>query len=294
MNRFNYHHLLYFWSVAREGSVVGACEKLHLAQPTISGQIRTFEDTLGEELFVRAGRKLVLTDIGRVVYRYADEIFSLGNELMEVLRDQPTGRPIRLVVGIDDTLPKAIVYRMLEPVYSLSEPVHVICHEGDTQRLLVDLAMYEFDLVLTDAPIGSALRMKAFNHLLIESEVSLFATQSLVSTYSDRFPHSLNGAPFLLPTNATALRRSLDRWFDAQGIQPLVVGEFEDSALLKIFGQSGVGVFAAPTVIAEEVKKQYGVSPLGHLESIRESFYAITVERRLNNPGVAAIIGDAR
>ena len=293
MERFNYHHLLYFWCIAREGSVVGACKKLHLAQPTISGQIRTFENTLGEKLFVRSGRNLVLTDIGRVVYRYADEIFSLGQELMEVLKDQPTGRPIRLVVGIDDTLPKLIVYRMLEPVYSLPEPVHVICHEGNTQRLLVDLAMYEVDLVLTDAPIGSALRLRAFNHLLIESGISLYATPSLVSVYLKRFPHSLNGAPFLLPTNATALRRSLDQWFNTQGIQPFVVGEFEDSALLKVFGQSSAGIFAAPTVIAKEIQKQYGVSLLGHIESIRENFYAISVERKLNHPAVAAIVEEA-
>ena len=290
MERFNYQHLFYFWSVAREGSVVGACKKLHLAQPTISGQIRTFEDALGEKLFVRSGRSLVLTDVGRVVYRYADEIFSLGHELMEVLNEQPTGKPIRLVVGIDDTLPKLIALRIIKPALSLPEPVHVICHEGKTERLLVDLATYEVDVVLTDAPIGSALRIRAFNHLLVESGISFFIKKSLASVYLKRFPRSLDGAPFLLPTSDTALRRSLDHWFNAQGIQPLVVGEFKDSALLKAFGQSGAGVFAAPTVIAEEIQKQYGVSILGHIESIRENFYAISVERKLNHPGVVAIV----
>ena len=292
--RFNYQHLLYFWAVAREGSVVGACTKLHLAQPTISGQIRTFEGVLGEKLFVRSGRSLVLTDVGRMVYRYADDIFSLGHELMEALKEQPTGRPMRLVVGIDDTLPKLVVYRILKPAFSLPEPVHLICHEGKTEGLLVDLATYEVDLVLTDAPIGSALRTRAFNHLLVESGVSLFAQESLVAVYSERFPGSLDGAPFLLPTSDTALRRSLDQWFDAQGIQPSVVGEFKDSALLKVFGQSGAGVFAAPTVIALEVQRQYGVSLLGHIESIRESFYAISAERKLNHPGVQAIVENAR
>lgn len=294
MERFNYHHLLYFWCIAREGSVVGACKKLHLAQPTISGQIRTFENTLGEKLFVRSGRNLVLTDFGRLIYRYADEIFSLGNELMEVLKGQPTGRPIRLVVGIDDTLPKTIVYRILKPAFSLPEPVHVVCHEGNTEHLLVDLARYSVDLVLTDAPIGSVLRIHAFNHLLFETGITFFATQSLFSLYSENFPHSLNGAPFLLPTTDTALRRSLDQWFSLQGIQPSVVGEFKDSALLNAFGQSGAGIYPAPTVIADEILKQHGVSLLGHVESIRENFYAISVERRLKHPAVMAIIGDDR
>jgi LysR family transcriptional regulator, transcriptional activator of nhaA len=294
MDRFNYHHLLYFWCIAREGSIVAACKKLRLAQPTLSGQIRTFEEALGEKLFFRSGRNLVLTDIGRVVYRYADEIFSLGQELMEVLRDRPTGRPIRLVVGVDDTLPKPIVYRMLEPVYSLPEPVHLICHEGRTERLLANLAMYEVDLVLTDAPIGSASRVRAFNHLLIESGTSLFAAPSVASAYAERFPLSLNGAPFLLPTSATSLRRALDQWFNAEGVRPLVVGEFEDSALLKVFGQYGAGVFAAPTVIGEEIQQQYQVSLLGHLGSVRERFYAISVERKLGHPAVAAIVACAQ
>ena len=294
MERFNYQHLFYFWTVAREGSVVGACKKLHLAQPTISGQIRTFEDALGEKLFVRSGRSLVLTDIGRTVYRYADEIFSLGQELMEVLNAQPTGRPIRLAVGIADTLPKLLVCRIMKPVFSLPEPVHVICHEGKTERLLADLATFEVDLVLSDAPIGSTLRIRSHSHLLMESGISLFASQSLVSVCSKRFPLSLDGAPFLLPTSDTALRRSLDQWFDAQEIRPLVVGEFSDSAQLRAFGLSGVGVFATPTVIAKETQEQYGVSLLGHIESIRENFYAISVERKLSHPGVAAIVEGAK
>ena len=294
MEWLNYHHLFYFWNVAREGSVMRACQKLHLAQPTISGQIRVLENALGEKLFIRSGRSLALTDVGRMVYSYADEIFSLGRELVDTLKGRPTGRPLRLVVGVADVLPKLIAYRMLEPVFALPEPVQVICHEGKTQHLLAELSVYGLDLVLADAPIGPSVRIRAYNHLLGECGVSLFATESLASAYRKRFPHSLKGAPFLMPMGNTTLRRSLDQWFDAEGIHPQLIGEFEDDALLKVFGQSGAGLFAAPTTIEKEVKKQYGVSLVGRLESLRESFYAISIERRIKHPAVMAIIETAR
>ncbi len=294
MEWLNYHHLLYFWTVAREGSVARACKQLHLAQPTISGQIRALENALGEKLFIRSGRSLVLTEVGRMVYRYADEIFSLGRELVDTIRDRPTGRPVRLAVGVADVLPKLIAYRLLEPALSLPEPVQVICYEGKPERLLAELSLHGIDVVLSDAPIGPSVRVRAFNHLLGESSVSFFATVSLVSAHRKRFPGSLDGAPLLLPTDNTTLRRSLDQWFDSQGIRPRVVGEFEDRALLKAFGQAGVGIFPAPTAIEKEVQRQYGVSVVGRLESVRERFYAISVERKLRHPAVVAISEAAR
>ena len=294
MERLNYHHLFYFWNVVREGSVVRACQKLHVAQPTISGQIRRLEDDLGEKLYVRSGRSLVLTDVGRTVYSYADDIFSLGNELMDTLVGRPTGRPLRLNVGVVDVLPKLIAYRILEPAFALPEPVQVICSEGRAQELLAELSVYGLDLVLADAPITPSVEVHAHNHLLGECGVSIFGTPSLAEAYTERFPHSLTGAPFLVPMGNTMLRRSLDQWFDAQGIRPQLVGEFEDDALLKVFGQSGTGLFAAPSAIDEEVKRQYGVSLVGRLDSLRESFYAISVERRSEHPAVTEIIETAR
>lgn len=294
MERLNYHQLLYFWTVAHEGTVVAACRELHLAQPTLSAQIRVLEESIGHKLLIRSGRRLALTDVGKVVYRYAGDIFSLGHELMDVLADRPTGRSLRLAVGIDDTLPKLIAHRILEPAFSLPQPVQLLCHEGNTERLLADLSTYELDLVLTDAPIGSALRVRGFNHLLGESGVSCFAAESLAVVRAASFPHALHGAPFLMPASNTMLRRSLDQWFHAQDIQPRVVGEFADSALMKVFGQSGRGVFAAPSVIEEEIQAQYGVSVLGRMESISTSFHAISVERKLTHPGVMAIVEAAR
>ena len=289
----NYHHLFYFWNVAREGSVARACEKLHLAQPTISSQIRTLENSLGEKLFVRSGRSLVLTDVGHVVYGYASEIFSLGSELMDTLKGRPTGRPVRLIVGVADVFPKLIAYRVLEPVFKLPESVQVICHEGKVERLLAELSIQGLDLVLSDAPLNPSVRVKAYSHLLGTRNVSVFGTKQLASTYGTGFPHSLNGAPFLLPTDNTMLRRSLDQWFDTHEITPRVVGEFEDNALLKVFGQSGVGLFAASSTIEREVQEQYNVLLVGQL-GISESFYAISIDRRIKHPAVAAIVEAAR
>jgi LysR family transcriptional regulator, transcriptional activator of nhaA len=294
MEWLNYHHLLYFYTVAREGSVARAAEQLRLAQPTISGQIRALEESLGERLFARSGRHLVPTEMGRVVYRYADEIFSLGRELMDTLRDRPTGRPVRLVVGVADALSKLIAYRLIEPALRLPEPVHVICREDKPERLLAELSVHGLDLVLADAPLSPAVRVRAFNHLLGECGVTIFAAPRLAATLRRGFPQSLEGSPFLLPADDTMLRRALDHWFDAIGVRVQVAGEFDDSALMKVFGQAGTGAFAVPSVIEREVRRQYGVSLVGRVDAVRERFYAITVERRIKHPAVVAISQAAR
>ena len=294
MEWLNYHHLLYFWTVAREGSVVRACEKLHLAQPTISGQLRALEKSLGEKLFTKVGRNLVLTDTGRMVYRHADGIFSLGRELMDALKGRPAGRPQRLVVGVVDVLPKLIAYRLLEPALRLPEQVQVICHEDKPERLFAELSVQALDIVLADEPPGPAVKVRAFSHVLGECGVSIFGTARLAAAYRRGFPRSLDGAPFVLPTSNTSLRKSLEQWFDTEGIRPAVRGEFEDSALLMVFGQTGAGVFAMPSAIDKEVQKQYGVRLIGRVDSVRERFYAISIERKLKHPGVVAISEAAR
>jgi LysR family transcriptional activator of nhaA len=290
----NYHHLLYFYLVAREGSLAGASKELHLAQSTVSGQIRSLEHALGEKLFARSGRRLVLTEVGRVVYRYADEIFSLGRELHDATKGRPVGRPLRLVVGIADVVPKLVARRLLEPALRLTEPVHLVCHEDKPDRLLAELAVHNLDVVIADAPVGPSVRIRAFNHLLGECDVVFFATAKLAAAHKRGFPKSLDGAPIILPTENTTLRRSLDQWFATRGIRPRIVGEFEDNALLSVFGQAGMGLFPASSVIADEVQRQYGVRPIGTLAGVHERFYAISVERKLKHSAVIAISQAAR
>lgn len=290
----NYHHLLYFWTVARLGSIARATQELHLTQPAISSQLRTLERALGEKLFVRSGRTLVLTDVGRLVYQYADEIFRTGRELQETLAGRPSGRPARLTVGVTDAMPKLLAYRLLEPALTDRTAVRLIMREDTAERLYADLATHVIDLVLSDAPVAPATRIKAHSHLLGECGITVFATAELARTHQRRFPRSLDGAPFLLPTENTTLRRSLDAWFAAQKVQPQVVAEIEDSAVLKVFGQSGFGLFAAPSVVETEVRRQYHVKVVGRVDAIRERFYAVSVERRLTNPAVLAITRAAR
>jgi len=290
----NYHHLLYFWTVARTGSVRRACEELHLTQPAVSAQIRTLERSLGEQLFVRSGRHLALTDVGQVVYRYADEIFRLGRELQETLAGRPTGQPVRFTVGVSDAMPKLLAYRLLEPALRLAEPVRLVLREDEPERLLADLSIHALDLVLADAPVAPTVKVRAYSHLLGESGVTVFGTAALARSRRRRFPRSLDGAPFLLPGDGTALRRSLDQWFAAQGVRPVAVAEIEDSAVLKVFGQRGVGLFVAPTVMEDEVRRQYGVAVVGRIADVRERYYAISVERRLTHPAVVAITRAAR
>ena len=294
MDRLNYHHLLYFWTVAREGSLVAAGRVLRLSHPTLSAQIHSLEGALGEKLFVRTGRRLVLTEMGRVVLRYAEEIFALGREMGDVLKGRTSGRPVRLDVGVADVVPKLVVRRLLQPALGMPEPVRLVCHEGAAEELLANLATHTLDIVISDAPVPPGSTVRAFNHLLGETGVSFFATKPLASRYRRRFPGSLDAAPVLLPLENLTLRRSLDQWFDRHDLRPRVVAEFEDSALLKVFGGDGLGVFPAPTVLEADVARQYGVHVVGRAPEIRERFYAISAERRLRNPAIVAITENAR
>lgn len=294
MDWLNYHHLYYFWTVAREGSIAKASATLHLAQPTISAQIRALEESLGQPLFSRVGRGLALTDVGHTVLRYADEIFTLGRELTDVVKGRPAGRALRLIVGVADVLPKFIAYRLLEPALRLDTPVILECREDTPDRLLQELSVHGVDLVLSDAPLGSHVRVRAYSHLLGECGVTFFGAPALAASLRRRFPASLDGAPMLLPGTGASLRRPLQQWLEAQQVQPQVVGEFEDSALMKVFGQAGAGFFVAPTAIEQEVRRQYGVKIIGRTNDLRERFYAISVERRIKHPAVAAICEIAR
>ncbi len=294
MSWLNYHHLHYFWLVAREGGLSRAGAILRLAPSTISGQIHALESALGEQLFERSGRKLVLTDVGRIVYRYADEIFTLGRELQEAIKGGRVGRPRTLTVGIADVVPKMVAERLIDPAFHLPEPVQIICREDKPDKLLASLSTHDLDVVIMDAPVGPGSRIKAFSHLLGECGTTFFATPELARRHRGKFPASLDGAPLLLPTENTSLRRALDQFFAARGIRPNIVGEFEDGALLKVFGQRGMGIFPASSVIAKEIARQYQVKPLGHTDDVRERFYALTVERKLKHPAVVAISEAAR
>jgi LysR family transcriptional activator of nhaA len=293
----NYHHLLYFWVVAREGSIVRASQELRLAHPTISGQVHRLEEVLGEKLFTRRGRQLVLTEAGRLAFRYADEIFSLGREFTDTLKGRASGsgRPLRLVVGVADVLPPSLVRRFLEPAFRLDQPVQVICRaDKSVAEFLAELALHRVDVLIADGPTGPSTAVRAFNHLLGECGTSFFAAARLASATRRRFPRSLDGTPFLLPGAPSMVRRALDQWFDAQSIRPKIVAEFDDSALAKDFGNAGMGVFAAPTVIEAEVLRQYRVKVVGRSDAVRQQFYAISVERKIKHPAVVAIREAAR
>lgn len=289
MNWLNYQHLLYFWVVAKEGGLVPAGKVLQLSHPTLSAQIHALEERLGEKLFNRAGRRLVLTDVGRLTLRYAEEIFGLGNELVDAVQGKKTGKLLRFDVGVVDVLPKLLVRSLLQPALGLAEPVRLVCHEGRFDRLLASLAEHTLDLVLADSPVPSGSAVRAHTHLLGECGVGLFATPALALAYRDGFPASVNGAPFLLPAESLTLRRSLNVWFEKHDVVPRVIAEFEDSALLKVFGADGIGVFPAPLAVASDVQERYRVEPLGIAEGVVERFYAISAERRLKHPAVLAI-----
>lgn len=294
MDWLNYHHLLYFWTVAKEGGISRAAERLHLAQPTLSSQIKKLETSMGTKLFERSGRTMSLTDTGQVVYRYADEIFTLGRELADTVKGRPTDKRLRLTVGVPDVLPKLIVYELLKPALEMEDEVHLECYEGKLQNLLGDLALHRLDIVLADSPLTPDSHVRAFNHLLGECGVTVYGEAKLAKRYKPKFPSSLHGAPMLLPTQNTTLRRYLEQWFDDQDIQPEVAHEFEDSAVLKVFGQAGHGLFVTPSAVEDHVKKQYSVSVLGRIPEVKERFYAISVERRLKHPAVVAISNAAK
>lgn len=290
----NYHHLLYFWTVAREGGISRAAAKLRLSQPAVSAQIKTLEESLGERLFQRQGRTLVLTEVGRLVDRYATEIFTTANEMLETLKGRPSGGALRLAVGVANAVPKLVVYRLLRPAIEGEDPVQITCSEGDPEQLLAQLATHALDVVISDTPAAPRVRVKVFNHLLGESGTTFFAGKLLGRRLRARFPQSLAGAPMLLPTINTSLRRALEQWFETEGLRPRIAGEFEDPALLKTFGESGRAVFAAPTAIEGEVMRSHRVVVVGRTPAVRERYYAISVERRLKHAAVAAITSAAR
>jgi len=296
MDWLNYHHLRYFWATAHEGSVTKAGERLRVSQPAVSAQIRALEHASGEKLFRRSGRGLALTEAGRVVYRYAEEIFGLGTELMETLEGRAgTRKPLRFVVGIADVLPKTVVRRLLEPAFHLGLPVRLVCQEDKTvEEFLAQLAVYAVDLVLADAPAPPGIPVKAFNHRLGECGTAVFGAPALARRWRRGFPRSLDGASFLMPGARSALRRALDQWLQTEAIKPDVVAEVDDSALLNALGQDAKGLFPGPSVMEKDICHQYGVQVVGRLGDVRQQFYAISVERRLKHPAVIAISEAAR
>jgi LysR family transcriptional activator of nhaA len=294
MEWLNYHHLLYFWAVARYGSVVRASRELRLAQPTISGQVRRLEDVIGEKLFERVGRRLVPTPVGRTVFRYADEIFALGRDLMGTLKGRASTQPLRFTVGVADALPKVLVQKLLEPALQLDKPVQLICREDRAvEDFMAELAGQELDLVLADRPIGPGTRSHAFNHLLGACGTTFLASAKLAARLRRGFPRSLEGAPSLLPGAHATVRRSLDQWFENARLRPRLVAEFDDSALMYAFGEEGQGFFPAPAVFEGELRRRYNVQVVGRVK-VQQHFYAISVDQRLHHPAVAAIVKAAR
>lgn len=290
----NYHHLLYFWTVARTGTIANASRELHLSQPTISTQLKTLEHSLGHKLFLRSGRRLVLTDVGRTTFRYADEIFKLGAELQETLATGPVPKQLRFSVGVTDVVPKLVAERLLAPAFRKVTGLQVEVHEGRLSELLAKLALHELDVVLADQPAPTDVRVKAFSHLLGSSGTSFLARAANAAPLKRGFPRSLEAAPMLLPMRGSSSRFVLDQWFEAQGVRPKVVGEFDDTALMKAFGAAGRGVFAVPEAIEAEVARQFEVVAIGRATEARQSFYAISVERRLRHPAVVAVAEAAR
>ena len=292
MTWLNYHHLLYFWKVAQTGSVTAAAKELRLAHPTISAQIRTLERNFGHKLFRQVGRRLQLTETGQLVYRYANDIFALGEELQHAVEGRPASGGISFKVGVTDVVPKPVAYQFLKPALQLPG-VHPVIYEGKPDDLMNQLVVHELDLVLSDFPLGPQFTLNAHSHLLGQSKVSLFGTPKLIKKYEGGFPRSLNGAPFLLPTKNTSLRRVLNHWFASNRIQPTVVAEFEDSELLKEYAQAGGGLFAASALSEEHTLKNYRVQVLGQMKSARMRYFAISPERRISNPAVTTIIETA-
>ena len=294
MRHLNYSHLHYFWVVAREGSIARASESLHLTPQTISGQLKLLDEAVGQPLFNRVGRRLVLSDMGRVVFQYADEIFSVGAELAGVVRGNQMSGPTTLSVGIVSSMPKLIAERIIAPAMMAEQPIRVRCHEASLEPLLSELAVHKLDLVLSDQPVPDGLGLKAYNHRLGESGMSFFALRSQARRFRAKFPETLQDAPMLLPSPNSALRRRLDDWFEKLDVSPRIAGEFDDSALLKAFGEAGAGIFAGPTVIEDHICRMYRTAVIGRTDDISERFYAISPERRLKHPSVVLITDMAR
>jgi LysR family transcriptional activator of nhaA len=293
MEYLNYHHLRYFWTVAKEGGLTKAAAKLHVSQPTISAQIQTLEAVLGEKLFRRAGRNLALTDTGQHVLGFAEEIFLLGQDLLNSVKQRPTMRPLRMNLGVADALPKLVTCRIIEPIFRLPQPVQVSCWETRVSDMLMELAAYRMDVVLADEPASSGVAPNVFNHFLGESDVTFCAVPALAAKLRRGFPKSLNGAPALLPMANSGLRRSLEKWFQAKGVRPRLLGEFEDPALVNILALRGLGFMSVPSIVAKEAVRSYGFRLIGRSQECRQQFYAITAERKLTHPAVLAITSGA-
>jgi len=294
MEWLNYHHLLYFWMVAKEGSVRAAAEQLHIAQPSISAQVHALEEAFGDRLFCRSGRGLALTEAGQLVYSYADDIFSLGRELLNAVKQRPGPRVIPFNVGVMDSLPKLVTVEILKPVFQLPQPVRVVCRERDLAVLLDELSAHRLDLVLADGPASRALPVKTFSHLLGSCAVTFCAAPKLAARLRRGFPRSLHLAPALLPTENTALRMALDKWFDSVGVKPAILAELEDSALMKAMATDGQGFVPVPSVVANEAARHYGFKRIADVEACSCEFYAITVERKLKHPAAVAITESAK
>jgi LysR family transcriptional activator of nhaA len=294
MPNLNMKHLRYFWAVATHGSIARASEMLHLTPQTISGQLRELEDQIGAKLFGKAGRNLALTESGQLVFSYADEIFRLTGELQDVISGRPPASGVTLRVGIAMVVPKLLAYRVLAPVLALPDPVRLTCHEAPLTDLLADLSVHKLDLVLADSPVNPALNIRAYNHVLGESGISFFATPELAARHGADFPRSLSNAPMLMPTGSSALYRALEHWFDRHGVKPRIVAEFEDRALMKAFGEAGVGIFTTPTAVEQDILEKYGVTLIARVDDIKERYYAISAERHIKHPAVSAITEKAR
>jgi LysR family transcriptional activator of nhaA len=293
MRHLNYSHLHYFWNVANEGSIARAAEVLHITPQTISGQLKLLDEAVGEPLFQRAGRGLVLTETGRLIKHYADDIFALGGELAQVVRDRQASSQV-LHVGIVNSIAKLISCRVLQPVVAPDSDIRLVCQENDLDALLADLAVHRLDLVLSDRPLPVNTSVKAFNHSLGESPIAFFSKPAAIRRYRSGFPASLHHAPMLLPSRGTALRRALDDWFEEIEVRPRVVAEFDDSALLKMFGAGDAGVFPAPSAIAPEIERMYSARMIGEAAGVKESYVAISPERRIKHSAVVGIIERAR
>lgn len=292
--RLNFQHLLYFWSVVRNGSLTKACAELHLSAPTVSAQLHTFEERLGSRLLTKSGRTLVPTEAGRMVFSYAEEIFALGSDLLNALAQRPTHKPMRIVAGIDDVVPKEIAQRLLNAALHLDRPVQLLCREGTLRDLLKALELRELDVVLSDSPVTPSLNLRAYNHHLGGCDVSWMAAPALAKSLRAGFPKSLDGAPLLLPTSDTAIRRALDQWVDRHDVRPLVAGEFEDYALLREFARAGRGVAPIPSVLVKQLRQESGLRELGAARKVRGEFYAISMERNVKHPAVLAICKQAQ
>lgn len=294
MEWLNYHHLYYFWTVAKAGTVSAAAKQLHLARPTVTAQVRELERNVGQKLLRKQGRGLVLTEFGQQVFQYAEDIFAIGQELREFVNTGQTGRRQKFRLGMPDVVPKLIAFELIRPALQGPESPRIECYEGNLRDLLSDLAVHRLDLVISDSAAPPTLDVNVYSHKLGECGLSILAEKTLAEKYRKGFPHTLTKAPILLPTENTAVRRSLDRWMQERKVFPEIVAEIDDSALLKVFGQAGQGLFPVPSAIEDLVKKQYDVKLVGRIPEVLDSFYAISVEKRIQHEATISIINQAR